>query len=78
LLVNTKETPKCVEGLTGRCAANVVHTRVEEGIATPETLQAAANLVGLFEHGDMVAVLCQNDTAGQTAQTTTYDDTLLH
>ena len=43
-----------MQGFAGGCAADVVHPRLEMGIATLKTLQAAAHTGLLFEHDHLV------------------------
>ena len=57
---------------------NIVHTSIKNSITTTETLKASPNLASLLQHSHMITVLCQDTSARQASQSTSYDNTLLH
>ena len=62
----------------GAHAAEHVHAGVEGVRPAAETLQAAADDAVLLQHGDAVALLCQQGPDHQSAQSSAHDADSLH
>ena len=69
---------QAVQRLPLGSAANEMHTCLEAGTTTGETLQTATHLRGLLQNGDIIAILGKDDTARKAAEATAYDEYFGH
>ena len=75
--VNLQVPHEPVQRLPMRGTADEVHACLELCATPGETLQAAPCLPALFQDGDGIAVLRQDDSRGQSAQSASDNDNLL-
>ena len=76
--VEFEAVEQAAEGLSGVGTAHKMHAGLELRTGTHETLQTTARLRALFEHGDGETVARQQRAAGESAQSATDDQTMLH